>query len=162
MADDETKKGAPSIDQFKTMVRMNPALRKAGLDTAQSAGELKAQLEEAKKNVRVKQAIEGGAAVEKAATIGAPTLATAIASLEEKFFTEQTAHMKQIQELQVQERELPKNALDRIVHAILTHDPRMASPKTQELLRLDREFLDAIGFTPKSVPAALAEKLKKS
>ena len=173
------------LEIFRRMVKMNPTMRAPGLDTTQAAGELREAMKQAKAQAQPKAATGASPAPKPATRPGMSTqppsappsqvataagalrpavktsavvatdLVSAVTALEQRFVVENKNALAQIELFEAQLKELPKKVLERIVATMVKNDPQLRSPKTQHILKLKKEFLDAIGFS-----TALVEKAR--
>ena len=132
---DEGTSDAPAGDHVKSAVAINPNLVRE-----KQQAELMRELESAQKSDKDILAGLAGADITKT-----------IFSLEQRFRTERAALRQKIARAQQQATELPQKTLDKVITAILTHDPNMAAPKTLTALQQKKGFLDLIGFSARKV-----------
>ena len=142
-------------EHLKQIVRMNPAMKPEGFTTNQAAEKLMDAMKEAKAFAAAKKGQGADSKTDaKPAPGAAPSdLPQAIASLEQRFSEENKALREQVSELEAQDAGLAGKVLERILLTILAHDPELKSPKTIEALKMKKDFLIEIGFSPEALAA---------
>lgn len=160
MADDEEDawgaelegKAQPNVGASKDVLRkarqLNPALAAQGSTTELFS--------------KIKEGQATSAAPATGATGGVlratQDFATAFFEGKQKFQDDKKRIQAEIVKLQKQQQELAPRALDRLIDIIISIDPNMMSPQTQEILKTETTHLNEIGF---SIRRVIDRKMKK-
>lgn len=145
------REDAPGVGVNKEMLRkalkLNPAMR--GNNTT---ADVMKTLEKASAQRTVATSEEPG---KKAAP---RDLVSGLTHYRERFHEEKKRLQNEIAELQKQMQQLGPQTLDRVVDLFLQVDPNLTSITTQEMLKVEGQFLNEIQFSAKKI---IEKKLKK-
>ena len=123
-------------------------------DAVRSAMQINPRLGE-KSEKQVLQEVEAAQKSEKKSDFFADVPNTGInltvTYLKPRFYEERARLKQKMAQVRAAMEALPEKALERVIAAMLTHDPEMAAPKTLGLLSDKRQFLEAIGFSARKV-----------
>lgn len=162
-------------EHIKMLVRMNPALKQEGLDTAQSASQLRDAVSKAR-------AVAAGTPMPTEPKPATGAAAPTGLSLLETIQAAKKAHQKEQAELAEQAKELnaelqkvqarvqklnderkaaAARRCDEVISRLLSIDPDMTSPKTKLVLESEKSFLNEVGFSPAKVLEREKQKKKR-
>lgn len=151
-AEFDGKEDAPAVGVNKEMLRkalkLNPAMR----DNANTADVMKIlEKASAQRTVAQPQAEQGAKAPPR-------DLVSGLVQYKDRHVEEKKRLQAELAAIQKQIAELSPRTLDRVMELFLAIDPNMTSVTTQEMLKMEGQFLNEIGFSPKKL---IERKLKK-
>jgi hypothetical protein len=150
----------PGVELARRLVKMNPAMKPTGMNTAQAADQLVEAMARAKENVAGRTPAKQGAPAPAAKT-DPVTLMQAIAAAKSRISDEQkrisaaqaelSAQRKELDDklkaLEQEQRALATTVCDAFIDQLQAIDPNMTSPKTNVVLKSEAVFLKSIGFS---------------